>query len=193
MKKSAEFIKERAALIEAQKRMHEAAEKESRSLNEEETKEFRNLQGQIEALNEKIKDATAYEDNLRSLAGAAPSASAEGTGEHRETDKMMERYSVHKALRSQLPNNKLEGVELEVHQEIAKRAKDAGIALEGVGIPTSMRKDLATGEKRFAGQSVTQDSGEYGAALVATSIVGRSPPTAAHRPLEVDTRSLRPF
>jgi HK97 family phage major capsid protein len=165
MKKSFEFIKERAALIEAQKRLHEAAEKETRSLNEAETKEFRDMQGQIEALNEKIKDAEAYEANLRMMAQTAPSVLTTVNGEERELDKMKEGYSLYKAMRSQMQNGeKLSGVELEFHQEAEKRAKVAGVSLGGLAIPTFDRRS----EKRADGQTVTQDSGAYGGNLVAT-------------------------
>lgn len=164
MKKSTEFIKERAALIEAQKRLHEAAEKETRSLNETETLEFRKLQGEIEALSEKIKDAEAYENNLRMMAGAGAGESA-SKGEEREREEIKKGYSFHAAVRSQLPGGKLEGRELEIHQETLKRAKEANVAIEGVAIPTDFRGRQP--EKRFGGQSVTLDAGEYGQALVA--------------------------
>lgn len=162
MKKSAELIKQRAELINAQKRMHELAEKEKRDFTAEESVEFRNLQGQIDALNEKIRDAEAFEENLRSMAGSAPSVTDLGNGEQREHDEMKKRYSLHKAIRSQMPNGKLDGVELEIHQETSKRAAEAGVSITGVAIPMP--------ERRADGQTVTQDSGAYGANLVPTDL-----------------------
>lgn len=165
MKKSTEFIKERAALIEAQKRLHEAAEKETRSLNEAETLEFRKLQGEIEALSEKIKDAEAFEENLRMMGGAGAGVSVDKP-EERELDKMKAQYSLHKAIRSQMDNQEpLSGVELEFHQEAKKRAAEAGVAISGLGMPTFDKRSI---EKRADGQTVTQDSGAYGGNLVPT-------------------------
>lgn len=169
MKKSTEFIQERAAHIKAQKRLHDAAAKEQRTeLNEAEAAEFRDLQGKIEALNEKIKDAEAYEANLRAIGAGGESQMRKPGGEYAELDGMAKRYSIHKAIRSQLPNGeRLSGVELEVHQEMQKRAAEAGQTLSGVGIPTKF-----ISEKRYAGQSVTQDGGAFGGNLVATEQQG---------------------
>lgn len=142
--------------------MHELAEKEKRDFTAEESVEFRNLQGQIDALNEKIRDAEAFEENIRSMAGGAPSVTDLGNGEKREHDEMKKRYSLHKAIRSQMPNGKLDGVELEIHQETSKRAAEAGVSISGVAIPMP--------ERRADGQTVTQDSGAYGANLVPTEL-----------------------
>lgn len=161
MKKSAELIKERAALIEAQKRMHLLAEKETRSYTEEETIEFRRLQGEIDAMNEKIRDAEAFEANLRMM-GGAPASTDLGQSEEREHQEMKANYSLHKAIRSQQQNGVLDGIEKELHDETVRRAESVGIAITGIAIPML--------EKRAAGQTVTQDSGAYGGNLVATDL-----------------------
>jgi HK97 family phage major capsid protein len=61
-----------------------------------------------------------------------------------------------------MQGGKLEGVELEFHQEASKRAKEAGVLIEGIAIPIN--------EKRADGQTVTQDSGGYGGNLVQTDV-----------------------
>jgi len=53
------------------------------------------------------------------------------------------------------------GVEKELHEEAVKEMREFKHEIRGVGVPRFM-------EKRFAGQSVTQDGGQYGAALVDT-------------------------
>lgn len=78
--------------------------------------------------------------------------------EQREHQKMKERYSLHKAIRSQMTNGVLDGVEKEIHDETVKRAASAGVAISGLAVPMP--------EKRAAGATVTQDSGDYGANLV---------------------------
>ena len=168
MKKSTEFIKERAALIEAQKRLHDKASAEKRdAFNDDEAKEFRELQGKIEALNEKIKDVEAYEENLRSIAKNNPGQSRKNddgkTPEEREMEGLQKRFSLHKGLTAFHEGRALDGVEKEIHDENVKRALESGIVVRGFAVPTGL-------EKRFAGQSVTQDSGAYGAALVDTDM-----------------------
>jgi len=78
---------------------------------------------------------------------------------------LQERLSLHKALRSQLPGGKLEGVEAEYDQEMRKEAREAGVAIQGVAIPNGV-------EKRDTAQTVTQDAGAYGANLVGTQTMG---------------------
>lgn len=79
---------------------------------------------------------------------------------------MLKDYSLHKAIRSQMANGTLDGVELELHQETVKRAKAAGVAITGLAVPMG----TARSEKRADGQTVTQDSGAYGGNLVATEL-----------------------
>ena len=166
MKKSAQLIKERAALIEAQQRMHLLAEKETRDYTETETIEFRRLQGEIDAINEKVKDALAYEENLRSLAGAAPSASSEKDGEEKEKDAIQKRFSISRALRAMNPNNpeKLDGVEKDVHEIGQQESRNAGLTTK----PEDGSFSLPISFLRASQQTVTQDGGTYGSALTTT-------------------------
>ncbi|OIQ16553.1 MAG: hypothetical protein BM557_09570 [Flavobacterium sp. MedPE-SWcel] len=166
MKKSAELIKKRAELIAAQRKLHDDATADSRAeLNETETASFRSLQQEIEDLAPQIKDAEDFEENQR-LAGTAPESRSRlkndgKTPEQREQDTMKERYSLHKAIRSQMNGGTgLDGVEKEFHEEALKRAAGLGITVGGVAIPMF--------DKRADGQTVTQDGGNHGAELVAT-------------------------
>ncbi len=172
MKKSFEFIKERAALIEAQKRLHDAAEKETRGLNDAETLEFRKLQGEIEALAEKIKDAEAFEKNMRTVAKPGesvykPEERADAPdAEAREKEKIYKRFSITKALREVSPDNEekrgLSGAEKEVH-EIGQAESRAS------GVPQTIDNatfSLPMSYMRATQQTVSQDSGNYGGRLV---------------------------
>jgi len=159
MKTLADLLKEKRAKIEAQKAIRAKAVEEKRDkLSTEENVQFRAIQKEIEDLEEEIRDAKAYEDNLRSLAGAG---AGEGTKkpEEEDLDKMAKRFSLHKGLLDVAEGRSLTGIEKEVHEEGVRQAKAAGKIVAGFALPTSI-------QKRFAGQSVTQDAGEYGAALV---------------------------
>jgi len=87
-----------------------------------------------------------------------------GSSETREHNKLKERYDLHKAIRSQMPNGVLDGVEKEIHEETVKRAKEAGIAISGLAVPTDFK------EKRADGATVTADAGAYGGNLVGTEM-----------------------
>jgi len=166
MKKSDELRAAKTEKIEAQKTMLEVRKaSETKEFSTEERSKFNTLTSEIEDLDNQIRNAVA--DEAAELRIASLSGESLGTSEKREQQKMVASYSLHKALRSQLPNGNLEGVELEYHQEMLKEARNAGVAIEGIAVPNGANK-----EKRAAGQTVSQDSGNYGANLVDTNYGG---------------------
>ncbi len=178
MKKSVELRQERQAKFDAQKKIVTEAvddKGQKRALNEDEAVRFDALQKEIDDFDKQIARAVKFEENERASAaqesrhipGAAPGESEEGDGEEKERSRRMKSYSLHKAIRAVLPGSQysqpLDGVELEMHQETVKRAEKAGVMIEGIAIPAQTRAD---------GQTVTQDSGGYGANLVPTDQQG---------------------
>lgn len=162
MKKSHELKQERADLVAAQNDLIKKVESRSENPNftEDEQNEFDARHQKIKDLDEQIKRAEAVEETKRNAAKlASPADTSLNDGEKREMDKSMKRYSIHKAIRSLLPNQRLDGVEREMHEEFSKRAKESGVEISGLALPTEFRAD---------GQTVTQDSGDYGANLVPT-------------------------
>lgn len=163
MKKSVELRQERQTEIDAQKSFVESIKDdkgETRSFTDDEQTKFDEYQTRIDSFAQRIKNAEAFEENQRMSAAVAgaPVVDAQEV-EHQE---MKKRYSLHKAIRSQMPNGVLDGVELEIHQETLRKAKDAGVAISGLAVPMpSTRAD---------GQTVTQDAGAYGGNLVAEEL-----------------------
>jgi HK97 family phage major capsid protein len=159
MKKSDQLKQLRAQKIEAQKAIHTTAEAEKRSLNEAETTQFRALQAEITDLNGQIDDVVAYETNLRSLEGKSEMPKKEG--EEGKEGKQKRAFSLNTAIRAMISGDALTGPELEAHERATKIAKDSGIGLSvrGFALPVESRAD---------GQTVTGDSGGYGATAVAT-------------------------
>jgi len=171
-KKAWELKQERTTKQDDLKRMQDATEKENRNLSTEEKVTWDSLQGEIRGLNDDIRRAEEAEALELEIARrtANPVVTDKGDGEGAEKRKMLEGYSIHKVLRSQLHgigHLPLSGVELELHQEAQQRAQVEGITMTGVGVPTELRNPMFKPEKR-GGQSVTGDGGIYGAALVAT-------------------------
>jgi HK97 family phage major capsid protein len=162
MKRSDELRGQIAQLVSEQQAIVDKVEGEKReAMSDDEQKEFRAKQDQIAKLKEQLKDAEDFEANQRMVADRSKSVKDDGKdSEQREFDKLKRDFSLHKALRGQLRNGQLDGVELEVHQEGVRRAKEAGITITGLALPM--------GEMRADGQTITQDSGGYGGKLVAT-------------------------
>lgn len=169
MKTLAELKQERAQKVKAQKELLDKRKAEKRQFTDDEAQQFRDLDNEIQDLDGKIEDKEREEraETRAANLNGAPADTTLGDGEEREHQKLKKRFSLHKAIRSQLGinNDRLDGVEAEIHQETSKRAAEAGISINGIAIPAP--------ENRADGQTVTQDSGGYGANLVAEEL--RSP------------------
>jgi HK97 family phage major capsid protein len=165
MKKSVELKQTRASKLEAQKRIIDAAKAENRDFTAEENTQLSSLDTEVEALDGQIVQSEINEAREMRIAqiSAKPVSHELGNGEQRENEKMKARFSIHKVVRAGMQNGApLSGVELEFHQEASKRAAAAGVAIQGFAIPLA--------EKRADGQTVTQDSTNYGGKLVATEV-----------------------
>ncbi len=171
MKKVAELRQERQAKIDAQKKIVDDAvndKGEARSLNTEESAKFKTIQSEIEDLNEAIRMAEQFEENQRAAAAARSTpvaGAAASTGEEAEKEKIEKRFSLVKAIREATPGNGgLTGVEKEIH-EIGKQEMRNANVRDAAALAANLSLPLST-FTRATQQTVTQDSGEYGAAMV---------------------------
>jgi HK97 family phage major capsid protein len=152
MKRSDQFKVERAAKLTAQNALVNGAT--DGVLTTEQNDSFDAEQRAIEALDVQIARAEKMEANELRAAfdGVNP-------GEKREVETAKSAFSIHKAIRSQMANGKLDGVEKEMHERTLAEAKSSNITLSGVAI--SMNR---------ATQTVTGDAGTKGGALVSTDL-----------------------
>lgn len=164
MKKSDVLKQKRAALIRKWDAIVKLAEKENRALTEAENTEIGQCRSECDALDTDIDAQEALEVRMAQAAGV--SGTELGDGQQREQKKVVKRYSLHRAIRSQMPNGVLDGVELEVHQETVRLARESGIAITGIAIPAP------SSQTRADGQTVTQDTGNFGGNLVDTTLGG---------------------
>lgn len=104
--------------------------KEKRDLNETETTKFNALSAEIRDLNETIEATEQYEQDKASRAARTIAQ----TQQKREKEEARN-YSFVKAIRSGLPGGKLDGYELEMHQEAVRESKEAGTQVTGIGVP----------------------------------------------------------
>ena len=165
MKKSVELKQLRTTKIEAQKSIVDAAKAENRDLTADETKNFDALQTEIDDLTGNITRAEKFEANEALIASrnAAPVTTETTDGEAKEKGAIFSRASLVKALRTVNPANgaKLEGAEKELHEIGMQENRDAKVETpsNSVAIPLAYLS-------RATQQTVTQDSGSYGGALV---------------------------
>lgn len=161
MKKSAEIRQELAALVDSQKPIWEGAKAENRTaLNQEETKNFQEIQAKIDAKEQELRVAEATEKNQRLFGG---DGSSSVKPEEREFGKLVRSYSVHAVMRELGGGDQATGATAEVQKEFNRRAAAIGLPISGRAIPV--------GEFRADGQTVTQDSGGYGGNLVPTDVM----------------------
>lgn len=159
MKKSAELRQELNGLVSSQTAIMTKAGGENRSLNADEQTSFDALQTQIDEKRAELSRVELHENNLRSMAGT-PGVSVMDS-EEKEVRKISERLNIGKALREAGLGN-LSGVESEINAIALKemtRADD--VAPNTFNIPSFM--------VRASAQTVSEDSGAYGGALVVDS------------------------
>lgn len=168
MKKSVQLKQQRAQKIDAQKAILDAAKAENRSvadLNQTESDAFDAAQREIDELATKITRAEQAEANELLIASrnVAPVTTDVNDGEGDEKAKVYGRASILKALRDANPANggKLEGAEKELHEIGAQENRAANVETpkNSIAIPLSYLN-------RATQQTVTQNGGTYGGALV---------------------------
>ncbi|OXB01742.1 hypothetical protein B0A75_04690 [Flavobacterium oncorhynchi] len=167
MKTSIVLKKERTAKIVAQRALIDKAKLENRELTDEENEQFDTLQSEADELDGKIERAEKFEKNELLLGGNGAerlAGAGASTGEERELEKVEKRFSINRALFMAQPGKILDGVEREIHEIGQKQNRDSGVKLktEDAGcfsLPISMLG-------RATQQTVSQDGGAYGGALV---------------------------
>lgn len=144
---------------------------EKRDRTPEETTDYDGYLARMKELDKEIQRAKDHENFVAQMAGVHHSKQEQDKKEAREA---AEGFNLLKAIRSQLPNQKLEGKELEMHQEAVRESRALGVQIEGVGIPSI----IMLGEKR-AHTATGGSSGSEGGVLVPTLIQGFIEPLKA--------------
>ena len=174
----------RAAKIEEMKGILDKASTENRSMSEDENTKWKALKGEAETL---LREAETFEEQARldgeveqraqSNARVIPGP-AGNQSEVREKQKLIRGYEFKRAIRAQLGNKPVDGVEGEMHQEAIKEAREAGVNVEGTGVPswfmsiekrhqpgTREYRDMTAGTTTEGGHTIQTDLGELIPAL----------------------------
>lgn len=148
-KKLIEKKEELQSVISQMGRMIETAEAADKPMSAEDQKTFDDLDVRMKALEADIahiERMIEIQDKQRSFQAPTPSASPEA--------KAKARYSLMRAVRLKSQGKKLDGIELEMHQEAVKEARDSGFSIKGIGIPSLVNRDITVGAATSAGDSV---------------------------------------
>lgn len=152
-----ELRQRRAAALAELRSLNEAAERETRDLSDNERTRFDALKKEIEDIDSRITRAVAVEDMERRAAAAATLNDAGGD----EFDQECRRYSLVRAIASQVPDIATRvdaGREREVAAELARRA---GRPLRGIVAPASVFQV----ERRVITSTSTPGAGAGGALI----------------------------
>lgn len=170
IKTSQDFADEKRGLWDKAQALVAKVKEEKRERTDAETTEYDGLLARMKELDKEIQRAKDHENFTAQMAGVSHSNET-NKKEAREASKG---FNLLKAIRSQLPNQKLEGKELEMHQEAVKEARELGTEIQGVGIPSI----IMHGERRDQTAS-GGTSGSEGGILVPTLIQGFIEPLKA--------------
>ena len=171
MKKSFELKQERTAKVEAQQKIVDAAKTANRDLTEQEAADFDALSTEIDNYKTKIERAERTEANEALLATRtmAPVTTDVTDGESKEKGNIYKRASIIQAIKKASPDHRggLDGAEKELHEIGSKAQRDAAVNDKKGGfdnVHLSIPMDFLY--QRADQQTVSQDSGNYGGALV---------------------------
>jgi len=173
MKKSVQLKQQRTAIVRSQEALYNKVAAENREFTPEEQAELEKTDGEIAELSNKIETAERNEereDRFAALNGESVGqgfhGSPLGDSEQRDIDKMKERFSFVKAVRSAAAGEKQTGIEAEMNQEAIREAENLNLKFNTTDRAFSIPAKMV----RATGQTVTEDSGDFGAAFVATDI-----------------------
>ncbi len=109
------------------------AEEEKRNLNEEEVKKWGAIDEEVKSLEKQVEIEERQEELTRKIA-AKHIEEKEDLSKKDKRD--LSKYSFIRAIGTQLPNAKMDGLEAEMHQEALREAANSGIPLQGLGVPS---------------------------------------------------------
>ena len=148
MNKLQELRGKRTKLAGALKTLVDTVEQRDGNMTADEQAEFDRFEKEIQGIDSQIK----VEERLRAVLegqanqGAKPTAAqrardkAGKTGEEAELRRIAKDYNLLKVVQAKMENRAIDGVEAEMHQEARSEATKAGVAINGIGIPSSLGK-----------------------------------------------------
>jgi len=160
--KTIELKNERSAKNSAMRDLLEIANGENRNLSEEEQKRFDTIEKEVNDLNKRIENA----EKLEQLKREEATKKVEKRNEIKQTEeqKIKKRYSFAEAINQQGQRH-LTGLVAEMHQEAEKEARESGLTLSGLGVPSMFldakkeERDMVVGTTTAGGHFVQTSVG----------------------------------
>lgn len=165
-KTSLEVKEARGGIYKLMQDMNTVALNEKRDFTAEEQQKYDAYGKEFDDLKIVLGNLEADERRAAEMAGAFH---AEATKNNEK--KEVRNYNFFRAIKAKAEGRNLDGLELEMHQEAEKEARDAGISISGLGIPNLILSDYA---ERRAMTATGQTSAplDQGGMLVATDKEG---------------------
>lgn len=162
IKSSTVLTEERAQKIQAQGALLEARKQAGADFTDEQRASFNALQSDINKLDDQIaqrKTEEAAEQRAASLAAPKPADTSVNRGPSAQEAKDLRSYSLLKVVRSRTSQTPLTGIEAEVHQQAEAEAREAGVGIDGIGIPSSLATTIFAPELRAMNVTTPGDGG----------------------------------
>lgn len=160
MKRSDELRDLKAQKIQRMQAIADGAK--GRTLTDDERTEYDALKKEVQSLNSEIEDAAFLEEQQRSAAEAQqrtrkPAAIKTG-GEQREKQEIAGRYSLLRAIYRTSKDQKLDGVEAEMHQQAEQEARAMGLEITGnLQVPGMISRDMTAGTDTEGGHTIATE------------------------------------
>ena len=149
MKTARETRQEITELTDKQKVILDAVEQsEERKFTDEQRQQLKDLDGKIERLKKDLQDAEIREraqERVAAMSGGNPADNSKRSGEDIDN---MSQFKWSRFLHHLHMNRNLEGVELEVHQEAVKEARERNSSLKGFGLPSDFFRILSSEDRQ---------------------------------------------
>jgi len=139
---------------------------EKRAFTPEEDTQYNELRAEFDRLTDRLKELEADEKRALDMAGASFRKNYMN-----KPASEVEKYSMRKAILAKVEGRQLDGVELEMHQEAVKEARESGINLSGFGIPTIVLDHIQQ-KRAMSATGQTTNAGDQGGMAIVTEKQG---------------------
>lgn len=162
--KSAKELRElKAETVEKAKGIVDKAKSEKRNMNADELAKYNEFIADMNLIEDEIRSAEEFEKRVAEMAGTARSKQV-----NKDEDKLKKSFSLKRAIEAKLDGRALDGAEAEAHQEAQREARESGISISGIGLPS-----MFFGEKRaMTATGTTSVAGDQGGMAIMTEKQG---------------------
>jgi len=166
IEKSSDAKQYRGEIFEQMEAMIELRKTEKRGFTEAEVTKYAELKNQFDQLTSKVEELEA--DELRRL----KMAGLEARKLHGQIgNKEVEKYSLRRAISLIANRQQLDGLELEMHQEAEKEARDMGKTIDGIGVPSFVLDNIVQ-KRTMTATGQTSNAGDQGGLAIITEKQG---------------------